>query len=948
MAVFLCYRQYETVKTRSLAADQLTSELLAVFIREREKAVTGLLQEHASRPSFAAALKNDDGTALRRHLAALKKNPEVDLAVVTDAFGLIRSRSPLSQTAAGINWSAQKWYKEAITKRHPYTSQVVKLPALKQPPAVVICVPVWNEQEEQIGILAAVQRLEFLAYGIEKLQLNADTNVSVIDGAGNLYFSNRKAFQTGIETLPEAAEILPALKSGARRMSFPAAGGLAAEKYFSLSPVENTGWKVVIERDQRDILKAALGSMIEIVIVAILLFAFLTVFLICLRKIVLLRQTRDLLQTEIKLRQSEQRLHELFENMSSGVAVFEATQDGRDFIFKNVNAAALKSERLHAQDVIGRSVCDVFHGVREFGLLDLLHRVWETGAAEDMPARYYREDRRRGWKQNSVYRLPTGEIVVIFNDISKSRRAEETLKRSEETFAKVFKANPAAIIICRQTDGCILDANAAFEHLTGYRREELIGQTAVALGLWADAKERDAVMRALSRQSSVADEEIHLTTRGGKTLITRYSAEIIKLATDSCLLSLIVDVTAARQAQEETRKLERQLYESQKMEAIGTLAGGIAHDFNNILGAIIGYAEMSATQTDLKKLRRYTDQILAAGLRAKDLVSQILTFSRHHEHHKKPMDLKIITKETLKLLRSTTPSNIDINFNIANLPFTIDGDPTQMHQIIMNLCTNAAHAMGEKGGVLNVRLSQEDLSLPEAADLHLKPGGYVLLSISDTGCGIEPAIIDRIFDPFFTTKKIGEGTGLGLSVVYGIVKNHEGHVQVQSVPGEGTTFNIYLPYLNVTQSSLAEASGVETVPGGQEHILFVDDEKQLVDLAHRNLSALGYRVTACSDSQEALNIFRSNPDHFDLIITDMTMPRLSGSDLSREITGIRPGQPIILCTGHSDFINQEKATQMGIRDFILKPLSRKTLASAVRKALDHHTVTIPRRAEHQA
>jgi len=671
----------------------------------------------------------------------------------------------------------------------------------------------------------------------------------------------------------------------------------------------------------------------EIILIVVLLFAAMGVFFTGLRKVSLLKRAKDRLEAEIKFQQSENRFKDLFENMNSCVVIYEAVADGRDFIFKAVNKATERAEQIDRENVIGKSVFEIFKGVKEYGLYDLLERVWRTGFPEYLPARYYQEDRRCGWKENSAYQLPTGEIVVIYNDVSKRKRTEEALKRSEETFAKVFKANPAAMVICRPGDECILNVNSAFEKVTGYGREALIGRTIPALGLWADQQERDEVLRILTRQPAVADQEVRLLTKNGQTLIMHYSAQMIQLGTESCLLSTMVDVTAAKHAEEERLKLEKQLYESQKMEAIGTLAGGIAHDFNNILGAIIGYAEMADHQPDQKKMKRYNGQILAAADRAKDLVMQILAFSHHGDHDKKPMDLRIITKETLKLLRSTIPVTIDIQCSIENIPFTINGDATQMHQIIMNICTNAAHAMGEKGGTLDVRLIKEERSASLISDLHLKPGSYIRLSITDTGRGIDPAIIDRIFDPFFTTKKLGEGTGLGLSVVYGIVKNHDGHIGVTSTPEQGTTFDIYLPCCS-GPADIAEVSSTEPIAGGRERILFVDDEKTLVDLAFKTLTDLGYHVTACNDSREALKFFRDNPDGFDLIITDMTMPHLSGSELSRQIVGIRPQQRIILCTGYSEFINSEKAVQMGIKDFILKPLSRKTLAAVVRKTLD--------------
>jgi PAS domain S-box-containing protein len=403
------------------------------------------------------------------------------------------------------------------------------------------------------------------------------------------------------------------------------------------------------------------------------------------------------------------------------------------------------------------------------------------------------------------------------------------------------------------------------------------------------------------------------------------------------LIGVNYDVTWRKNAEEERRELEEQLFEAQKMEAVGTLAGGIAHDFNNILAAIIGYAELVRDAHDEHKRKEQINRLLLSAGRAKDLVNQILAFSRRAEHDQKPLDLKIIVKEEIKLLRATMPATIEIRQHIPNAPFTVNADLTQMHQVVMNICTNAAHAMGEKGGLIKVVLAKEDLAAGPADALHLHPGPYVRLSISDTGPGIEPDIINRIFEPFFTTKKIGEGTGLGLSVVYGIVKHHNGSVRVDSRPGEGAAFHIYFPGLEEAKH-VPDNTPKESLPRGREKILFVDDEKDLAELAQISLTNLGYRVTICLDSLEALDIFQSDPDGFDLVITDMTMPHLSGSELAQQMIKLHPGQSIILCTGYSSYAMAEKAADLGIKTFLLKPVFRQDLAVAVRKALDEdHT-----------
>ncbi|HAJ25697.1 MAG TPA: hypothetical protein DCG53_00355 [Syntrophus sp. (in: bacteria)] len=369
------------------------------------------------------------------------------------------------------------------------------------------------------------------------------------------------------------------------------------------------------------------------------------------------------------------------------------------------------------------------------------------------------------------------------------------------------------------------------------------------------------------------------------------------------------------------------------MEAIGTLSSGIAHDFNNVLSAIIGYTELAMMEDDERLRQDDLKQYLQACERATSLVSQILTFSRISAVDKKPLNIGYIVKEAVKLLRSTIPTTIEVKQRIDSKSIIVLANHTQIHQIMMNLCTNAAHAMRKKGGVMKIKLTPfESASDSPLRSLDLPPGSYLKLEVSDSGYGIDPANMNRIFDPFFTTKGASEGTGLGLSVVYGIVKSHGGAITVDSVPGSGSTFTVYIPAIR-HQEAKAETE-TEVIRRGDEGILFVDDEPMLSALGRDMLQRSGYKVTDCIDSVQALEMFTDNPNAYDLIITDMTMPCLTGIDLAKEIWKIRPETPVILCTGHSDLIDEEQAKKEGIRRFIMKPLRHKELARTVRDVLD--------------
>jgi nitrogen-specific signal transduction histidine kinase len=387
-------------------------------------------------------------------------------------------------------------------------------------------------------------------------------------------------------------------------------------------------------------------------------------------------------------------------------------------------------------------------------------------------------------------------------------------------------------------------------------------------------------------------------------------------------------------AREERNELERQLYQAQKIEAVGTLAGGIAHDFNNILSAVIGHSELAILYLPKKtKARQNLKKILSSAYRARELVNLIQTISLESEAEPKPVQIHMIVNEALKLLRASLPATIDIRPSIAVESDTVLCDPGHIHQVIMNLCTNALHAMRDRGGTLSIALNPKHIDSRMAekyADLH--PGPYVQLTVSDTGQGMNQSTIDRIFDPYFTTKEMDIGTGLGLAVVHGIVKSYGGKIQVFSEPGKGTTFEILLP--RMVEDTGEEADEYTDLPQGYERILFIDDEEMLVDLGSEMLKKLGYRVESTTNPIRGIEIFRKRPDGFDLVITDMTMPQITGDELAVKLMKIKPDIPIILCTGYNERINEEKAKKLGIRAFQMKPLVMRELAEKIRKVLD--------------
>ncbi|NTV13223.1 MAG: response regulator [Desulfobulbaceae bacterium] len=542
------------------------------------------------------------------------------------------------------------------------------------------------------------------------------------------------------------------------------------------------------------------------------------------------------------------------------------------------------------------------------------------------------------WKWLPV--LEEREILLVDLDCKKRSllaAAEDLISQEELARLITDAANDAIFTIDGQ--GVITFCNPAAGKMFEYDSQEILGKKLHELLLpvryHADYQRGFAAFVEDAGSCAVGKIiEVDLLKKSGREFPVEVSVSPLRYGYDWQALGILRDITERRESVREKLEMTRRLRQAHKMEAIGTLAGGIAHDFNNILSAIIGYGEMVLDELPPGPEREKQEQVVMAGRRAKGLVRQILAFSRVGPQERGPLLMQYVVKEALKLLRATIPSTIEIVAEIDAGCGPVLADPGQIHQLMMNLCTNAYQAMRETGGVLTVSLANAKLGAAEAAArINLRPGWHVVLEVRDTGPGMDSAVRDRIFEPYFTTKGQGEGTGLGLAVVHGIVLGMGGEIVVDSSPGQGATFRIYLPQ---TEAALEEGpvSTETAIPRGTEQVMVVDDDKIIVLMVSSMLCHLGYHVTPIGDSREALGRFREAPESFDLLLTDMTMPGMTGAELATEVLRIRPGLPVILCTGFSELIDRDAAKALGIKEFMLKPVEKADLARVVRQVLD--------------
>lgn len=523
-------------------------------------------------------------------------------------------------------------------------------------------------------------------------------------------------------------------------------------------------------------------------------------------------------------------------------------------------------------------------------------------------------------------------LFALWVKLLRKQIAQKTrdLRKSRERYLAIFNSLSDAIVIHDAENGSILDINDTMLSMVGCTKDEAMHTIDILTQgepPYSAAEARQYIQKAAQGEDQLFEWKIW--RKDGSNFWCEVGLKANVINDQKIIIAVARDI-------EERKQHEDQLRHAHRMEAIGSLAGGIAHDFNNILTGIFGYTELAKlNQTNPEKLDEYLEEIGTSAHRAKKLITQIQTFSKKHKSEKKPLQLTTVTEEVLKLLSSSIPATIGVTCDL-NSTALVHADPTQLHQVILNLCTNSSHAMENSTGTLSISLKDIEFKMAQVVGKqYLQAGKYVILTIEDTGHGIDSETIKLIFDPYFTTKEQGKGTGLGLAMVQGIIESHGGGIDVQSTPGIGTTFSIYLPALQTGQESPEQGAFIqEPLVGGHEMILMVDDEIAIINSLSSILRNFGYRVQTFTDPLEALAAFEQDPAGFDLVLTDMTMPGLTGADLARKILAQRPDMPIIISTGNTEIINQKNATEIGITAYCAKPITMPILLASIRKALD--------------
>jgi two-component system cell cycle sensor histidine kinase/response regulator CckA len=640
---------------------------------------------------------------------------------------------------------------------------------------------------------------------------------------------------------------------------------------------------------------------------------------------------------EKALKESQERYRALFDGINNGVAVYEVVDGGRDFIFRDFNRAGEIMDNDDRKNLIGKSIFEARPGVEEFGLIEVFRRVWKTGAAENFPVKLYKDKRLNKWYDNFVYKLPSGEIVAVFEDVTKQKQAEEALKESESRFKSIFDyANDGILLIDIETRKFI-SCNMSFCNMLGlqldmiseYGISDIVRETDLSYIL-------DIFEKQIKREI-VMVRDIPLQKTDGTIIYADVSSSLVEVNGKTCFCGFFRDITRRKNAEEERRKVEEKLQQAQKLESLGVLAGGIAHDFNNMLMVVLGNAELAQMEiSETSPARQRLEDINNVAIKAADLCKQMLAYSGKGRFVIRPIDLSEVVGEMGRMLDVSVSKKAILNYNLAKgLPF-IKADTAQIRQIIMNLIINASEAIGEKGGAISVEtgLMECDSKYLKNTQVHneIKEGPYVYLEIADTGSGMDKATMDKIFDPFFTTKFTGRG--LGLAAVLGIVRGHNGGLMVDSEPGKGTTFRVMFPaVVSETETTSSENKKTVDVWKGSGTILLVDDDESIRDLCRLLLERIGFDVLTASDGRNAVEVFCENRGKIRCIILDLTMPHMDGDETFRELIKIDPDIRVIMSSGYNEQEIAQKISGKGFSGFIQKPYSLSNLTDILKKVL---------------
>lgn len=621
----------------------------------------------------------------------------------------------------------------------------------------------------------------------------------------------------------------------------------------------------------------------------------------------------------------ESRLAQFFLDNAS-VCFFSLNQDGKILY---ANRMACRSLGYTIAELSALTVFDIDSRVCR----EAWPSIWE-GLCIEKSATFEGQHRR---KDGSVFPIEVLVTLIEFEgcrysmaltkDITRRKRLDESLQVAQFVFEKA----PLGIFLIKD-GGVIANANEHCSKYLGYTKEELCGMHVFDIDCGYTPPEIDEIWNRQRRQKGIDVFETAHRSKDGSEIPVEINGIVLEFNEIPYSISFVQDITERKAAEAQRRHIELQMQDVQKMESLGTLAGGIAHDFNNILSAILGYAELAKIVAPTgSEINKYVSEIANAGNRAKELVQQILLFSRQGIAEKIPIDLRRVVNEALKMMKATLPANIEFIVSGSADLSPVLANEIHIHQIIVNLCTNAYHAMKSTGGRLTVSMTDTIIDKSDAPSFaEMEPGKYLRLCIADTGCGIPPEQLNRIFDPYFTTKPLGEGTGLGLATIHGIVRDHGGMVKVYSEVGVGTTFQVFLPVAESKAEPVAEV--VTRLPGGNEWILLVDDEKALLEVGRALLERLGYRVETRASSIDAIEAFVVNPSKYDVVISDMNMPKMTGDEMIRQMKAIRSDIPVILCSGFSERIHVH-AQVLGVEKVLMKPVIYAELAHAVRQVL---------------